>query len=236
MPAGALKTFREGLGSTYFFRARFFAAFFVPFFRPFFRAAMSGYTPCLGPGYLEIPQNLQLEGPHDPSCCDLAAVQPQLRAKLAATANRRQERNSKKIEPMQDKLRILTGARPRPIRPALVREEECLRGKRHQETPQEDAQAQEEEAAEALATQAQVARGRSSSPSVAASRACGLRRLRRRHLVLFYAAPEPDDATEQSVHRVTARQKREDRSPTHPEILELCQHRRVARVDHQPSP
>jgi hypothetical protein len=75
----------------------------------------------LGPGLLVVAQYLQLEGPHDPSCCDLAAVQPQLRAKLAATANRRQERNSKKIEPMREKLRILTGARPRPIRPAVLR-------------------------------------------------------------------------------------------------------------------
>ena len=48
----------------------------------------------------------------------LAAVQPQLRAKLAASANRRQGRNSKKFQPMHGKLRILTGARARPIRPA----------------------------------------------------------------------------------------------------------------------
>jgi hypothetical protein len=75
----------------------------------------------LGPGLLVVAQYLQLEEPHDPSCCDIAAVQPQLRAKLAATSNRRQERNSKKIQPLREKLRILTGARPRSIRPALVR-------------------------------------------------------------------------------------------------------------------
>jgi len=58
---------------------------------------------------------------------------------------------------MQEKLRILTLLPSRSIRPALLFPKELARGQRHQEATKEDAQAQEEEAAEALASQAQVA-------------------------------------------------------------------------------
>jgi len=55
---------------------------------------------------------------------------------------------------MQEKLRILTLLPSRSIRPALLFPKELARGQRHQEATKEDAQAQEEEAAEALASQA----------------------------------------------------------------------------------
>jgi hypothetical protein len=69
---------------------------------------------------------------------------------------RRQERNAKKTSPRTLKLRIIDGKRCSPYPFPLPAEGAHGLGKRHQEAPQEDAEAQEKEAAEALPPQAEV--------------------------------------------------------------------------------
>jgi hypothetical protein len=173
MPAGALKTFSEGLGS-YFFRARFRAAFFVPFFRPFLRAAMTGYTPLLWiPGFF-VTRNLQLEE-REPVSSRSRGPRAAVASEASRTRKSASREKHKKIEPMRSKLRILTGSQRGSIRPAPLSRKERMRGKRDQEAPEEDAQAQEEEAAEALPAQAQVARFTRTAAPPAFPRRCHAR-------------------------------------------------------------
>ena len=154
---------------------------------------MSGYTPLVRVTGISSPATCDSKGLGGPSRRVLAALEPQLRATLAGLGSARQERKTKKIEPLRRELQILTGSGARPIRPphcgfarlhpvargdasrpaqcGALAAKERRRGKRHQEAAQEDAQAQEEEAAQALAPQAEVDAARASSGRYAAD--CG---------------------------------------------------------------
>jgi hypothetical protein len=150
---------------------------------------MSGYTPLLRVAGIQpsSPRDLRLERPEAPFSSRSRGPGAAVASDTSRTGSGASREKTKKIERLHRQLRILTDAGGGSIRPAL-RAEERTRGKRHQEAAQEDAQAQEEEAAQALAPQAEVARTSTSLGSrEPRARGASLRGTRRRD----NAEPEP---------------------------------------------